>query len=76
MIYLVLYKEQEVASTYHYHTTHKGDTTECAGDAAKFSIPTWYETQDKTDAIQFARDHNGVIVEAFEFDIRKKAELK
>lgn len=59
MRYLVLYHEQEYLG--------QGDTGSINSTSSK-----WEEFGDKEEAIEFARDNKGVIVEAFEFDIKKE----
>jgi len=38
-----------------------------------FEVSTWREFDNKKEAIEFARQNKGVIVEAFEWDIKKEA---
>ena len=73
MKYLVLYETESPLS--HKHTGYDKNVEYITVEYASpdYTHSTWREFDNKKEAIEFARQNKGVIVEAFEWDIKKEA---
>jgi len=73
MKYLVLYESEMVVDGNNLrYWDRNGDMSSVLG-CVSFEVSTWREFDNKKEAIEFARQNKGVIVEAFEWDIKKEA---
>ena len=73
MKYLVLYKGEEFVSGSNFKYWDRSGELRSAFGYTYVEVSTWREFDNKKEAIEFARQNKGVIVEAFEWDIKKEA---
>jgi len=75
MKYLVLYKGEEFVAGSNFKYRDRSGELRSASGYTYIEVSTWKEFASKKDAIEFARQNKGVIVEAFEWDIKKEAKV-